>query len=336
MKLKKAAAWLLVVCMCGAVLAGCTSNKAETEEKKKDTKEETKKTEESVKMNVGALKGPTAMGMAQMLDDDNYTFTISASPDEIVPMVVQGKVDIAAVPANLSSVLYQKTDKAVSVLAVNTLGVLYLVENGNTIQSAEDLRGKTIYASGKGATPEYALNSVLEANGLDPSSDVTIEYKSEHAEVVAALAADQTAVGLLPQPFVTTALMKNENLKIALDLNQMWEDKMSDGSRLVTGVVIVRNEFLNEHKDAVDKFMEQYEKSVDFVNDSPDEAAEIIGTHDIVAKEVAVRAIPDCSIVFVKGEEMKTMLSGYLETLNKQNPETIGGAMPDDDFYYEK
>lgn len=287
-------------------------------------------------MNVGALKGPTAMGMAQMLDDENYTFTISASPDEIVPMVVQGKVDIAAVPANLSSVLYQKTDKAVSVLAVNTLGVLYLVENGNTIQSAEDLRGKTIYASGKGATPEYALNSVLEANGLDPSIDVTIEYKSEHAEVAAALATDETAAGLLPQPFVTTALMKNENLKIALDLNQMWEDKMSDGSRLVTGVVIVRNEFLNEHKDAVDKFMEQYEKSVDFVNDSPDEAAEIIGSHDIVAKEVAVRAIPDCSIVFVKGEEMKTMLSGYLETLNRQNPETIGGAVPDDDFYYEK
>ncbi|BDF05934.1 ABC transporter substrate-binding protein [[Clostridium] hylemonae] len=334
MKLKKAAAWLLVVCMCGAVLIGCASNRAETE--KKDTKEETKKTEENVKMNVGALKGPTAMGMAQMLDDENYTFTISASPDEIVPMVVQGKVDIAAVPANLSSVLYQKTDKAVSVLAVNTLGVLYLVENGNTIQSAEDLRGKTIYASGKGATPEYALNSVLEANGLDPSIDVTIEYKSEHAEVAAALAADETAAGLLPQPFVTTALMKNENLKIALDLNQMWEDKMSDGSRLVTGVVIVRNEFLNEHKDAVDKFMEQYEKSVDFVNDSPDEAAEIIGSHDIVAKEVAVRAIPDCSIVFVKGEEMKTMLSGYLETLNRQNPETIGGAVPDDDFYYEK
>lgn len=322
MKLKKAAAWLLVVSMCGAVLTGCASNRAETEE--------------NVKMNVGALKGPTAMGMAQMLDDENYTFTISASPDEIVPMVVQGKVDIAAVPANLSSVLYQKTDKAVSVLAVNTLGVLYLVENGNTIQSAEDLRGKTIYASGKGATPEYALNSVLEANGLDPSIDVTIEYKSEHAEVAAALAADETAAGLLPQPFVTTALMKNENLKIALDLNQMWEDKMSDGSRLVTGVVIVRNEFLNEHKDAVDKFMEQYEKSVDFVNDSPDEAAEIIGSHDIVAKEVAVRAIPDCSIVFVKGEEMKTMLSGYLETLNRQNPETIGGAVPDDDFYYEK
>lgn len=322
MKLKKAAAWLLVVCMCGAVLTGCASNRAETEE--------------NVKMNVGALKGPTAMGMAQMLDDENYTFTISASPDEIVPMVVQGKVDIAAVPANLSSVLYQKTDKAVSVLAVNTLGVLYLVENGNTIQSAEDLRGKTIYASGKGATPEYALNSVLEANGLDPSFDVTIEYKSEHAEVAAALAADETAAGLLPQPFVTTALMKNENLKIALDLNQMWEDKMSDGSRLVTGVIIVRNEFLNEHKDAVDKFMEQYEKSVDFVNDRPDEAAEIIGSHDIVAKEVAVRAIPDCSIVFVKGEEMKTMLSGYLETLNRQNPETIGGAVPDDDFYYEK
>lgn len=159
-------------------------------------------------VRIGALKGPTAMGMAQLLDEDGYDFTIAASPDEIVPMVVQDKLDIAAVPANLAATLYQKTDKDVSVLAVNTLGVLYLVENGDSVKSVKDLKGKTIYASGKGATPEYALNSVLKANGIDPEKDVTVEFKSEHAEVVSALVQDQTAVGLLPQPFVTTALMK--------------------------------------------------------------------------------------------------------------------------------
>ena len=272
----------------------------------------------SDKIAVGALKGPTAMGMAQLLDDESYDFTI------------------AAVPANLAAVLYQKTEKNVSVLAVNTLGVLYLVENGESIQSVEDLKGKTIYASGKGATPEYALEYVLSANGIDPEKDVTIEYKSEHAEVVAALANDRTAVGLLPQPFVTTALMKNDSLRVALDLNQLWQDGVSDDSQLVTGVVVVRNDYLKEHEADVDAFMDAYKASVEFVNSEPDQAAKIIGDHDIIAEEVAKKAIPDCSIVFVEGEEMKTMLSGYLNTLEQQNPEMVGGQLPDDDFYYAR
>lgn len=338
MKKKKMLAVILTLAMSLGVLAGCG---AKEEDKKEDTKQEEAEDKETVSepsevMNIGALKGPTAMGMAQMLYNENYNVSIVASPDEIVPMIVQGQIDIAAVPANLAAVLYQKTEKQVAVLAVNTLGVLYLVENGDSIQSVEDLKGKTIYASGKGATPEYALNSVLEANGIDPASDVTIEYKSEHAEVVAALAADNTAIGLLPQPFVTTALAKNDQLRVALDLNELWEDGKDDGSKLVTGAVIVRNEFLEEHKDDVNVFMDAYKKSVDFVNSDVEAAAEIIGAHDIVTSEVAVKAIPQCSIVFIEGTGMKTMLSGYLETLNAQNPQTIGGAVPDDAFYYER
>ena len=196
--------------------------------------------------------------------------------------------------------------------------------------------GKTIYASGKGATPEYALNSVLKANGIDPEKDVTVEFKSEHAEVVSALVQDQTAVGLLPQPFVTTALMKNDKLKVALDLNKLWEDSMDDGSKLVTGVVIANNEFVQDHADKVNDFMDAYKASVDFVNSDTEAAAQIIGDHDIIAKEVAQKAIPDCSIVFIEGDEMKTMLSGYLATLDDQNPEIIGGQLPDDAFYYKR
>ena len=314
------------------------TTEAETSEKEaeeKDTSEEETDTGAS-EMKIAALKGPTAMGMAQLLDDDSYEFSIVAAPDEIVPMIVQGQVDVAAIPANLAAVLYQKTDKNISVLAVNTLGVLYLVENGNSIQSAEDLKGKTIYASGKGATPEYALNSVLKANGLDPEKDVTIEFKSEHAEVVAALAEDQTAVGLLPQPFVTTALMKNENLRVALDLNELWETSATDGSELVTGVVIGRNDYLKEHEADVNAFLDAYKDSVEFVNSNVDAAAEIIGNHDIIPAEVAVKAIPQCSIVFMEGDDMQTILSGYLNTLNEQNPETIGGQLPDEDFYYKR
>lgn len=332
--MKKKFSILVSVCMCLALLAGCSSGSAKKDTTKEDTKTEDTAKEESEPVKVGALKGPTAMGMAQLLDDDHYEFTLAASPDEIVPAVVQGTVDIAAVPANLASVLYQKTNKEVSVLAINTLGILYIVENGDTIHTVEDLRGKTIYASGKGATPEYALNTVLSANGIDPAADVTIEYKSEHAEVVAALAQDTSAVGMIPQPFVTTALMKNDQMRVALDLNDLWEISQNDGSSLVTGVAIVRNEYLKEHKDQVNKFLNAYKESVDYVNNDVEGAAKIIGSHDIIAEEVAVKAIPECSIAFIDGAEMKTMLSGYLNTLFTQNPETVGGSLPGDDFYY--
>ena len=321
---RKLMVWTVAVCMCAGLTGNTGAVNVFASEGDSDI------------VRIGALKGPTAMGMAQLLDADGYDFTIAASPDEIVPMVVQDKLDIAAVPANLAATLYQKTDKDVSVLAVNTLGVLYLVENGDSVKSVEDLKGKTIYASGKGATPEYALNSVLKANGIDPEKDVTIEYKSEHAEVVSALVQDQTAVGLLPQPFVTTALMKNDKLKVALDLNKLWEDSMDDESKLVTGVVIANNEFVQDHADKVNDFMDAYKESVDFVNSDTEAAAQIIGDHDIIAKEVAQKAIPDCSIVFIEGDEMKTMLSGYLATLDDQNPEIIGGQLPDDAFYYKR
>ena len=343
---RRALSWFMAAALGVGTMAGGigSANIVFAEEQNEETEAADETSEEpadetdsdSSVMKIGALKGPTAMGMAQLLDDENCEFSLAASPDEIVPMIVQGQVDVAAVPSNLASVLYQKTDKNVSVLAVNTLGVLYLVENGDSIQSVDDLKGKTIYASGKGATPEYALNSVLKSNGLDPEKDVTIEYKSEHAEVVAALAEDQTAVGLLPQPFVTTALMKNENLRVALDLNELWESSATDGSRLVTGVVIARNDYLKEHEADIDAFMDAYKDSVEFVNSDTEAAAQIIGNHDIIPAEVAAKAIPECSIVFMEGDEMQTILSGYLNTLNEQNPETIGGQLPDEDFYYKR
>ena len=337
---RRTLSWLMAAALSVVTMAGSIGSVnqvlAEEQGDEAENTDDNQTAPDDVVMKIGALKGPTSMGMAQLLDDEDYEFSIVAAPDEIVPMIVQGQVDIAAVPSNLAAVLYQKTDKNISVLAVNTLGVLYLVENGDSIQSVEDLKGKTIYASGKGATPEYALNSVLEANGLDPKKDVTIEYKSEHAEVVAALAEDQTAVGLLPQPFVTTALMKNKKLRVALDLNELWESSATDGSKLVTGVVVVRNDYLKEHEADVAAFMDAYKDSVEFVNSDNEAAAKIIGDHDIIPAEVAVKAIPKCSIVFLEGDEMQTILSGYLNTLNEQNPEIIGGQLPDEDFYYKR
>ena len=297
-------------------------------------------------VTVMALKGPTAMGMVSFMNEvdqgeiteENYEFQIAASPDEVSPAIVQGTVDIAAVPANLASVLYQKTDGGVQVLSINTLGVLYLVGNGDTIQDISELKGKTIYASGKGATPEYALNYILKENGLIPGEDVQIEWKSEHTECVAALTEHPDEIALLPQPFVTTAQSKNSSLQVVLDLTDEWDkiqEKNNGNSSLVTGVTIVRTKFAQEHPEVLKDFMEHYEESVSFVNNNTEEAARLIGSYDIVPEEIAKKALPECNIVCIDGNEMKEKLSGYLEVLEQENPQAIGGALPADEFYYD-
>ena len=297
-------------------------------------------------VNVLALKGPTAMGMVSFMDqadqgeitEETYDFQIVASPDEVSPAIAQGTADIAAVPANLASVLYQKTNGGVQVLTINTLGVLYLVENGDQVQSVSDLKGKTIYASGKGATPEYALNYILKENGLTPGKDVQIEWKSEHTECVAALTEHEDAAALLPQPFVTTAQSKNDSLRVVLDLTEEWDKIQKDNggnSSLVTGVTVVRTEFAREHPEIVEDFMERYQESVSYVNEHTEEAAKLIGDYDIVSEEIAKKALPECNIVYIDGAEMKEKLSGYLEVLEQENPQAVGGALPADEFYYD-
>lgn len=322
-------------------LAGCGAQKAA------DAGDEGKKgaAAEPIAVRAAALKGPTAMGLVKFmsevdagnLKDEDYSFRIVASADEVAPLISKSEVDIAAVPANLASVLYNKTSGAVRVIAVNTLGVLYICELGDTVNTVADLRGKTIFSAGKGATPEYALEYVLRANGLDPTTDVTIEWKSEHAECVAALAQDATAIAMLPQPFVTTAQAKNDQIRVALDLNQEWaaacEAEGRDG-KLITGVAVVRSEFADAHPEAVDAFLGHYRESVEFVNANTDEAAALVGGYDIVPETVAKKALPACNITFVDGADMKAQLSGYLEVLADQNADAVGGKLPGDDFYY--
>ncbi len=289
-------------------------------------------------IRVAALKGPTAMGMIKLMDDNSensgFEFTIAGAADEITPSIIQGNTDIACVPANLASVLYNKTEGGVKVLAVNTLGVLYIVQNGEpTIASVSDFAGKTIYASGKGATPEFALRYILTQNGLDPDSDVTIEWKTEHTECLSALLNDEGSAALLPQPFVTTAQTKNEGVSVVLDLNKEWEN-LNNGSALITGVVIARSEFAEQYPAAVDSFLSEYSASVEYVNANTADAAQLIGKFDIVPAAVAEKALPFCNIVFISGAEMKEKLSGYLNVLFDSEPTSVGGAVPADEFYY--
>lgn len=299
---------------------------------------------EPVAVRTAALKGPTAMGLVRFMSeaeagnvaDNDYTFDIYASADEVTPLIAQEEVDIAAVPANLASVLYNRTEGGVRVIAINTLGVLYIVEQGDSVQSVADLAGKTIYASGKGSTPEYGLAYILEKNGLTIGEDVQVEWASEHSEALAQLMADPNGVAMLPQPFVTTAQMKNDQIRVALDLTEEWDAVQSgdDQSSMITGVAVVRSAFADENPAAVDAFLSHYAESVDFVNDNVSEAAQLVGSYDIVTAEVAEKALPECNIVCITGADMKEQLSGYLAVLADQNAEAVGGTLPGDDFYY--
>ena len=339
-------------------LAGCgrtdtADTEAEAAREETQVQEEQAEQAASEHYAIAALKGPTAMGLVKLMHDTDekaarlldssepyegvvgnlYTFTLAASADEVSPLLIKGELDMACVPANLAAVLYQKTGGDIVTLAVNTLGVLYIVENGNAVQSMADLAGKTIAASGKGSTPEYALRYLLRENGLDPDTDVTIDWKSEHSECVTALATGAATIAMLPQPFVTVAQNKLPGLRTALDLTEQW-DALGNGSALLTGVIVARREVVEANPTAVDAFLKDYAGSVEWVNANTARAAELIGSYDIVEAAVAEKALPYCNIVCITGGEMKDKLSGYLQVLAAADIASVGGALPEDDFYY--
>ncbi|MGN1148535.1 MAG: ABC transporter substrate-binding protein [Lachnospiraceae bacterium] len=318
---KKKIAAVLVLTMC-MMLAGCGRS-------------------EGAQIRVGALKGPTTIGLLHLMEEaensktqNSYTFTMAVGADELTPLLVKGELDIALVPANVAAILYNKTQGGISVIDINTLGVLYMVSGNEKIKSFEDLKGQTIYLTGKGTTPDYVLQYLLSANGIG-LEEVTLEYRSEATEVAALLAENPDGIGLLPQPFVTVACAQNEQLSICLSMTEEWQKVQGEeGSSLVTGVTVVRNEFLQENPEAVALFLEEHAESTAYTESNLEDTAALCAKAEIIAKEqVAVKAIPFCNITCITGDEMKQALAGYLEVLYELNPEAVGGSLPGDDFY---
>lgn len=294
-------------------------------------------------VRIAGLKGPTTMGLVNLLDMEqqgtaalDYDLQLYGTADEIVPGLIKGELDMAAIPANLAAALYQKTKGGIQVMAVNTLGVLYVVEKGDTVHSMADLAGRTILSTGKGTTPEYLLRYLLEKNGLDPDKDVKIQYCSEATEVTAQMAAAQKdAIAVLPQPYVTAAGMKDPSLRVALDLTAEW-DKVSD-SQLVTGVTVVRTQYAQEHPDVVEAFLQEYAQSVRTANTDLDRTAALCEQQGVVAKAtIAKKALPACNIVCRTGDEMQKDVSAYLSVLCAADPAAVGGKLPDEGFYWKK
>lgn len=290
-------------------------------------------------IRIGSLKGPTSIGLLSLMNTassaNSYEFSMVTAADELVAMVVSGKLDIALLPANVASVLYNKTDGGISVIDINTLGVLNIVSADSTIKSIADLKGKTVYMTGKGTVPDYVLHYLLKANNLS-EQDVTLEYKSEPTEVAALLKEKENAVGLLPQPFATAACIQNTELKICVDLTKEWDAVQGENkSQLITGVTIVTNEFLVDNKEAIKIFLLDHKTSVETALANPDETAEQIVKAGIIEKApVAKKALPYCNITYIDGEEMQAALSGYLNVLYEQDPKSVGGTLPEKYFYY--
>lgn len=336
--MKKWFSILLVLTLIIGSLAGCAP--AQTDEGNQVVPEPTEAARTT--FHIASLKGPTTMGMVKLMTDSEagnakheYQFNMYGTADEVVPLLVKGEIDVALLPCNLASVLYNKTNGGVQVAAVNTLGVLYIVENGDSIHEIEDLRGKTIYNTGKGTTPEYALNYILKQNGLEPGKDVFVEFKSESTELAVMLEGDKYAIAVLPQPYVTGLQLQNPKVRVALNMTEEW-DKVSEDSAMITGVVLVNKAFAEENKAAFQEFLKDYQASTIYINENIEEAAVWVEQYGIVAKApIAVKAIPACNITYIDNEEMKTKVGGYLQVLFEANPESVGGALPQDDFYFE-
>lgn len=331
---------------------GACGNSSQTASSITQTEEKT----DDVVVRVTSLKGPTTIGLVNMMNDTagipadggdlsqageaeegsgiTYAYQMSSAPDEVLPLVIQGTADIALVPSNAAAVLYAKTKGKVQVIDLNTLGVLSVVTGDSSIQQFEDLAGKTIYISGKGSSPEYVMNYLLGQAGI--ADTVTMEWQSEHTEVASVLASDPTAVGVLPQPFTTATLAQNSSLSAPVDLTDVWEKYAGDtGSLYVMGATIVRSEFAEEHPQAVADFLSRHADSVQKCSDDVAGTAALVVEAGIVAKEpIAEKAIPKCNIVCMTGDEMKDGLSGYLQVLYDADASSVGGALPEDDFYY--
>lgn len=353
--MKKIITLFLLLCLTASLFAGCgrkeekstptpteTVTEAPTDAPTDEpTAEPTKPAYTPVKMNVAVLKGPTAIGMVKLMSEaeskqakNDYTFTVAGTADEITASIIKGDIPVAAVPCNLASVLYNKTKGGVTVCAVNTLGVLYIVENGNSIQSVADLKGKTIYATGAGTTPEYTLRYLLKSAGIDPDKDVTLTFLSEASEVAARIGAagDDSIIAMLPQPYVATVQAKMPDVRVALDITAEW-DKLNDSS-IVTGVIVANTAWLKDNDEAFRVFLDEYKASTSFATAEVDAAAELVEHFDIFKAAIARKAIPQCNIVCYTGNDMKKAVSAYLQILFDANAASVGGSMPSDDFYY--
>ena len=290
-----------------------------------------------IPIKVATLAGPTGMGLIGIINDDSGTYEVEilSMPDQIVPKIVSGEVDFATIPSNLAATLYNKTEGAISIIGINTFGVLYILDSTGEVMELADLEGKTLSGTGLGASPEYVLTKVLTENKLIDGENITVEYLPSHSDMSNALITGEATIGMLPEPFVSMTLAKNPELNIVVSMNEEWEKIFGEGAQMPMGVTIVQNDFLESHPELVDQLMADYQTSVEYVYEDMEAAAEDMVEAGIIGlSTIALNAIPRCEISFVVGEEAQTMIDTFLNVLFESNPKSVGGKLPEANFYY--
>ncbi len=326
--------WSITICVCVILLFTSCSKSNNTKELSYDKKE----------INIAFLKGPTGLGSLKLIEDSkngntaqNYNISILTDPTQVIAQVSNGEIDIAALPTNSAASLYNKSNGDVEIIALNTLGVLYIVsDKDENITDISDLMNKTLYATGQGATPEYILDFILNSNNIDLENDINIEYRTDHSELASLVISGQSKIAMLPEPFVTQAISKNSNIIRSIDLTDEWEKSVNNNSALTMGCLIAKRGFIDENREAINAFLDEYKQSVQYTNSNIKEASELSEKYEIMPKDIAENAIPKCNIVYIDGDEMNLKTKGFLEILFNFDPKSIGGKIPSEDFYYKK
>lgn len=292
------------------------------------------------KVRIASLVGPTGMSLAEMMEnhDDEYDVHLVTSPDQVIPQIISGSADIAMIPSNLAAVLYNKGGGSFSIVGVSAMGVLYAVGTDSSFDGIAALKGskKVIYSSGQGATPEYVLNEILNFNDIRHGDDITVRYL-QHADLANQIAGGSIDFAILPEPFVSTVLYRNDKLRVVLDINKEWKKVFGDETELPMSVIIVQNKFATENVELMNKFMVDFKDSVYFIINNVEAASLLMEKFDIILnREVAIEAIPRCALCFVTGEKSKRVLEHYFKVLYKVNPKAIGGRLPSEEIYYKR
>lgn len=336
--MKKFLSIISVITVLTVLFTACNGNKPLKNTATENTTTEISSTEKT-NINIAVLKGPTGIGASKLMEmnengetANKYNFTVATSPEQITAKLVSGELDIAFLPTNAVATLFNKTNGGVKLLGINTLGVLYILEKGNSVNTVSDLKGKTVLTSGKGTVAEFTLNYILKKNGIDPEKDIDIQYVSEHSEVSSKAIAGTADIVMLPEPFVTSVLLQDKDFKIKIDLTEEW--KKTENTDLSMGAVAVRTQFLNNNKEAVADFYREYEESVKITVTDTEGASALTEKYGIMPAETAKQAIPNCNIVFIAGNEMKKSAEQFLKIVYSSDASLIGGKMPDEDFYY--
>jgi NitT/TauT family transport system substrate-binding protein len=288
---------------------------------------------------VESLRGPTGLGIAKLAGDNpilpgdfDVEYRFSSAPDVTVSNVLSGEADIAALPTNVAARLYS-AGVPYRILAVNTLGVLYIVSTDPAIEDLGDLEGRELLVSGRGANPDIILRALLEGRGIDPDEDLAIRY-ANHTEAAQLLLSGREQSALLPEPFVTRVLQQSPGARIAVDIQEEWQRQLGAGSTIGLGCIVVHNRLVEEEPAFVATFLEEYLASVEWVRSNPEQAGPIVEELGVgFTAEEAREAIPRANLVGLFGVEAYRAIDPYFRALYAFDPASLGGSLPGQDLF---